>query len=79
MPFKLKTLIEKIDLIPNPSNRLIVTEFLQYMTDRDCSVNHRINNLKVILSFSNYLGVNNSFKDVNKKEQILDAHLKTTR
>jgi hypothetical protein len=42
------------------------------MTDRDCSVNHQINNLKVILSFAGYLGLNKTFKDVNKKEQILE-------
>jgi integrase/recombinase XerD len=42
------------------------------MTDRDSSVNHQINNLKVIFSFSDYLGLNNSFNEVNKKEQILE-------
>jgi hypothetical protein len=71
MPYKLKTLVRKIELIPNLNNRQIVTDFLQYMTDRDCSVNHQINNLKVILSFASYLGLNKTFKDVNKKKQIL--------
>jgi hypothetical protein len=50
MPYKLGTLEKKIELIPNLDNRQIVTEFLQYMTNRDCSVNHQINNLKVLLS-----------------------------
>ncbi len=72
MPYKLKTLVKKIELIPNLNNRQIAIEFLQYMTDRDCSVNHQINNLKVILSFAGYLGLNKTFKDVNKKEQILE-------
>ena len=72
MPFKLNTLIKKIDLIANLNNRQTVTEFLQYMENRDCSVNHQINNLKVILSFAHYLGEDYSFKDVNKKEQILE-------
>ena len=71
MPYKLNTLIKKIEFIPNPSNRKIVSEFLDYMTEKECSPNHQINNLKVIFSFANYLGLNNTFHDINKKEQIL--------
>lgn len=71
MPFKLNTIVKKIEFIPNPTNRKIVNEFHQYMSERDSSVNHQINNLKVIFSFANYLGPNTSFHDINKKEQIL--------
>ena len=55
MPFRLNTIIKKIESIPNATNRKIVNEFLQYMTERDSSVNHQINNLKVIFSIAGYL------------------------
>jgi integrase/recombinase XerD len=41
------------------------------MTERDLSKNHKINNLKVIMSYANYLGPEISFHDRNKVEQIL--------
>jgi hypothetical protein len=72
MPYKLNTLVNKIELIPNLNNSQIVTEFLQYMTDRDFSLNHKINNLKVVISFAGHLGMNSTFFDINKKEQILE-------
>jgi predicted nuclease of restriction endonuclease-like (RecB) superfamily len=42
------------------------------MMNKDSSINHQINNLKVIISFSHYLGWNKSFKDICDKEQILE-------
>ena len=52
MPFRLGTLEKKIELIPNLDNRQIVTEFKKYMMNKDCSINHQINNLKVIISLA---------------------------
>ena len=45
--------------------------FIDYMIKRDLSKNHQINNLKVVMSFADYLGPEITFHDINKKEQIL--------
>jgi integrase/recombinase XerD len=41
------------------------------MTERDLSKNHKINNLKVIMSYADYLGAEISFHNINRKGQIL--------
>jgi integrase/recombinase XerD len=41
------------------------------MRGRDLSVNHQINNLKVAISYADFLGPNVSFHDILQKEQIL--------
>ncbi len=42
------------------------------MLEKDLSKNHRINNLKVIISFANYLGPEVNFHKLEKKERILE-------
>jgi hypothetical protein len=49
MAYKLGKLENKIELIPYLDNRRIVTEFMKYMMNKDRSINHQINNLKVII------------------------------
>lgn len=71
MPFKLSTIVNKIDTIPNNRNRKSVEEFLQYMQMNGKSENHQINNLKCIIFFAKYLGKDIEFFDIKKKEQIL--------
>lgn len=71
MPFKLSTIVNKIDEIPNDGNRKSVEEFLQYMQLNGASENHQINNLKCIIFFAKYLGKDVGFFDVKKKEQIV--------
>lgn len=71
MPTKLKTIIQKIDLVPNKTNVRLIGEFRQDMHERDLSQNHEINNLKVVISFANYLGSNTNFHQVNTKQVIL--------
>ncbi len=73
MPFTLQTIIKKIEEIPNTVNRNLVSQFHDYMVERDLSKNHQINNLKVIISFANYIGPETSFHQICKKDQIL-AH-----
>ena len=58
MPFTLQTITKKMKSMPNAVNRNLVNEFYDYMTERDLSKNHRINNLKVVISFADYLGPN---------------------
>ena len=71
MPFTLETIIRKIELVPNTVNRNIINDFCKYMTDRDLSKNHKINNLKVVISYAQYLGPEISLHNIDKKDQIL--------
>src|SRR6476660_2907073 len=71
MPFKFATIIQKAHYIPNLTNRRIMEEFISYMNDNDLSENHRINNLKVMISFANFIGPDASFYQIKNKEQIL--------
>ena len=72
IPFTLQTITKKIESMPNAVNRSLVNEFYSYMAKRELSKNHQINNLKVVMSYADYLGQETSFHDVNKKDQILD-------
>jgi len=71
MVAKLSTTIEKIESLPNSSNRITSNEFLFYMKNNGSSERHQNNNLIVMIEFSNYFDSNTSFYDINKKEQIL--------
>lgn len=71
MPFTLQTLTKKIESVPNIINRNLIYDFRDYMNDRDLSKNHQINNLKVVISFANNLGLDISFHNINEKNQIL--------
>ena len=42
------------------------------MRNNGSSEHHQNNNLKVVLTFGNFIGNDNSFLDINKKEQILE-------
>ena len=63
---------KKIQNIPNLNNIEIINEFLEYMESNSSSEHHQNNNLKVVITFGNFIGNDNSFLDINKKEQILD-------
>ena len=71
MVAKLSTTIEKIQNLPNSSNRITLNEFLFYMKNNGSSERHQNNNLIVMIEFSTYFGSNPSFYDINNKEQIL--------
>ena len=71
MPLKLSTTIGKIQNIPNFKNIEIINEFLEYMRNNGSSEHHQNNNLKVVIAFGNFIGNDNPFLDINKKEQIL--------
>ena len=36
------------------------------------SEHHQNNNLKVVIAFGNFIGKDNSFFEINKKEQVLE-------
>ena len=54
MVAKLSTTIEKIQNLPNSSNRITLNEFLIYMKNNGSSERHQNNNLTVMIEFSNY-------------------------
>jgi hypothetical protein len=68
MPFKLSTTIGKIGNISNSKNIEIVKEFLEYMRSNRSSEQCQNNNLKVVIAFGSFIGNDNSFLDINKKE-----------
>ena len=73
MPFKLSTTIGKIQNLSNTKNKEIINEFLQYMRSNGSSEHHQNNYLKVvIITYGNFIGKDDSFYDINKKEQILE-------
>ena len=61
MPFKLSTTIRKIQNLPNTKNIEIINEFLEYMGSNGSSEHHQNNNLKVVITFGNFIGNDNSF------------------
>jgi nucleoid-associated protein YejK len=65
MPFTLETITKKVELVSNAANRQLIKDFCDYMTDRDLSKNHRINNLKVVISYAEYLGLKVQFNKGN--------------
>ena len=71
MSLKLSTTIGKIQNLPNSKNIEIVNEFVEYMRNNGSSEHHQNNNLKVVITFGNFIGNDNSFLYLNKKEQIL--------
>jgi hypothetical protein len=71
MVAKLSTTINKIQSLPNSSNRKIINEFLIYMKGNGSSERHQNNNLNVIIEFSNFFDSDTTFYDINRKEQIL--------
>ena len=42
------------------------------MRSNGSSEHHQNNNLKVVIAFSNFIGKDNSFHDINKKDQVLE-------
>lgn len=62
--------MNKIDTLSNPTNRDIIREFYNYMSRKDLSLNHQINNLKVVMMLANNLG-SESFLNVKSSFQII--------
>ena len=62
----------KIQNISNTKNIEIINEFLEYMRNNGSEEHHQNNNLKVVITFGNFIGKDNSFYNINKREQILE-------
>ncbi len=74
-PAKLSTTVGKIKLLPCSENADIIAKFHDFMINNGVSERHQNNNLKAIISYSNFLD-NNSLKDITKKEDIV-SYLQT--
>ena len=71
MPVKLSTTVEKIGKIENVQNPFLVTQYHKFMDSTSASERHQNNNLKVILSYVNYLGKDISLSNIKKCDSIL--------
>lgn len=71
MPYRLSTLLDKLAILDNASNALLIKEFYDYMNRNNLSDNHKLNNLRVIIPFSNFLG-SKSFFDIKTRNEILE-------
>jgi hypothetical protein len=73
LPAKLTTTIKNIEIkVENKTNRELITEFYNYLTSFDTSENYQNGLLKVIIRFTEYLGPNVTFYQIQDKEQILN-------
>jgi predicted AAA+ superfamily ATPase len=70
MPVKLTTTIKKIASIPNSINSTLLSEFCQYMKSNGASESHQNNNLKALISFAHFLGINVTFYDIKQNDMI---------
>jgi integrase/recombinase XerD len=70
MPAKLSTTVGKIKLLSCSENADIIAKFHDFMKYNGVSERHQNNNLKAIISYSNFLD-NKSLKYITKKEDIL--------
>jgi hypothetical protein len=72
--------LERFRKIANPKNIEIINEFLEYMREYGSSEHYQNNNLEVTPAFANFLGKENSFYDIKRKEQVfkfLNTKIKT--
>jgi hypothetical protein len=72
MPVKLSTAISKIELLSNSVNSLLISDLYDYMKKNGLSESHINNTLKTNMLFSEFLGENVSFYDVQRKDQIIN-------
>jgi hypothetical protein len=72
MPVKLSTTINKIESLSNSVNSKLISELYDYMKKNGLSESHINNTLKTNMLFSEFLGENVSFYDVQRKDQIIN-------
>ena len=70
MPTKLTTTIEKIKRLSNSINSRLIFEFHNFMKENGASEGHQNNNLKIILSFAQFIN-STSLTEIDKKDDIL--------
>lgn len=70
MSIKVETLLKKVTSMSNKDNSSIIMDFYSYMKGKGSSENHIMNNLKVVIEYSNYIKETGLYK-VNTKPQII--------
>jgi hypothetical protein len=71
MPTKLATTVRKIDTLSNKENSDLIKRFHDFMISNGSSERHQNNNLKVVISFANFVDHNVSFVCINTCKEIL--------
>ena len=67
---KLSTIVDKrIRLVSNKENSTIIYDLYNYMQEKGSSENHQLNNLKVVIDSTNFLGPYTTFYNINKKNR----------
>lgn len=67
MPAKLSTTVGKIQALSNKENSCLLAEFHEFMKENSASERHQNNNLKTILSFSQFID-SKDLLDIDKKD-----------
>jgi len=63
--------ISKIQVVPNPINASLITDFHKYMISNGIvSQRHQNNTLKRVVAFANYLGNNYAIYDLHRPAQV---------
>ena len=68
---KLSTTLIHLNTIPNPVDVSLVNEFYEYLKEIGTMENYQNQNLKQIINFAKYLGVEKTLYDVKTKEEIV--------
>ncbi len=76
MPVKLSTTIKNIQLLENPTNIELIHGFYTYLKSNNTSESYQNQNIKALINFARFLGLNRDFYQISKKEEIL-AYLST--
>ena len=72
MPAKLTTTIANIDIkVKNQTNRQIIKEFYNYLKSIYTSESYQNGLIKVLIRYTEYLGNDTAFYQIQEKEQIL--------
>jgi hypothetical protein len=61
----------KIEKIENNRNRLLVKQYYKFMDSTDSSGRHQNNNLKLILSYVDFIGNDISLSSIDKIDSII--------
>lgn len=70
MPAKLSTTVNKIKTLFNQENARLILDFHEFMKENGASEIHQNNNLKTIITFSQFLGSGNLI-NINERENVL--------
>lgn len=71
MTMKLSTTLDHMKTIPNSINVSAIKEFHEYLKQIGTWENYQNQNFKQITNFANYLAVNRTFYDIQKKDEIV--------